>query len=73
MPKYVKETSRIEVKFINADTEEELFVVKNRNWMNIGEILSSTYSDLLIQRELKGKTLPKNVLILVVSELTLVN
>lgn len=70
MGKYVKETSRIDVKFIDAETEEQLFEIPNRNWMNVGEVLTDRYADEIIQRELKGKKLPKKVLILAVSELT---
>lgn len=73
MARYIKETSRIDVKFIDAKTEEELFEVNDRNWMNVGEILSATHGDLLIQRELKGKKLPKKVLVITVSELTLID
>ena len=72
MAKYVRETSRIPVKFINANTEEQLFEVPDRNWMNIGEILTSHYGDTLIQTELKGKKLPEEVLVITVSKLILV-
>ena len=71
MAKYVNETSRITVKYINADTEEQLFEVSDRNWMNVGELMTSHYSNDLLQRELKNKKLPQKVLILTICELTL--
>jgi hypothetical protein len=71
MPKYVSETTRIDIKFIDAKTEETLFEVNDRNWMNMGEIFTTTYGDMLIQRELKGKKLPKEVLVISVKRLTL--
>lgn len=71
MAKYVKESSRIPVKFIDASNEELLFEVPDRNWMNIGEILTAHYGDTLIQTELKGKRLPKEVLVISISKLIL--
>jgi len=72
MAKYNSETSRISIKFIDADTEEELFEIPNRNWTNMGEIFTDTYSSDIITREFKNKKLPKKILILAVKELTLV-
>lgn len=71
MPKYVSETTRIDIKFIDAKTEETLFEVNDRNWMNMGEIFTTTYGDMLVQRELKGKRLPKEVLVISVKKLIL--
>lgn len=71
MAKYIAETSRIDVKFIDANTEETLFEVNDRNWTNLGDIFTTTYGDMLIQRELKGKKLPKKVLIISIKELIL--
>jgi len=73
MSKYIKETSRIDVKFIDADTDTILFEVRDRNWMNIGDMFSTTHGDSMLQRELKGKKLPKKILVMAVSELTLVD
>ena len=70
-PKYVKETSRIDVKFIDEQTNETILEVPDRNWMNVGEIFTAHYGDSIIQAKLQGKKLPKKVLVLVVSELTL--
>jgi hypothetical protein len=71
MAKYVSETTRIDIKFIDAKTEETLFEVNDRNWMNMGEIFTTTYGDMLVQRELKGKKLPKEVLVISVKKLIL--
>lgn len=73
MAKYSKETSRITIKFIDADTEEQLFEIPDRNWMNMGEIFTDNYANELLLRELKGKKMPQKVLILAVCELTLNN
>jgi hypothetical protein len=71
MAKYIKETTRIDVKFIDAQTEETILEVPDRNWMNVGEILTAHHGDAIIQAKLKGKKLPKKILVLVVSELIL--
>jgi len=72
MAKYVKETPRITVKFIDALTEETILEVPDRSWMNVGEIMTDTYADSIIKSKLEGKKLPKKVLILTVCELNLV-
>jgi hypothetical protein len=72
MARYIRETPRIDVKFIDAKTEETILEVPDRNWMNVGEILTSTYGDSIVQTKLKGKNLPKKILVITVSELILV-
>jgi uncharacterized FlaG/YvyC family protein len=69
--KYIKETTRITVKFIDAETEETILEVPDRNWMNVGQMFTATHGDSLIQAKLKGKRLPKKVLVLTLSELVL--
>lgn len=71
MAKYIKETPRINVKFIDAQTEETILEVPDRNHTNVGDMLTAYYGNTLLQEKLKGKRLPKKVLVLVVSELTL--
>jgi hypothetical protein len=73
MPKYVKETSRIVVKFINAKTEEILFEIKDRNHMNIGDVFSPGIITNLLTQEYKGdiNKMPKSLLILVAEEYSL--
>lgn len=70
-PKYIKETPRIVVKFIDNETDETLFEIKDRNIMNVGEIFSSYVANSIIQNELKNKELPKSVLVIAVGELNL--
>ena len=68
MPKYVKESPRITVKFIDSDTENELFEIKDRSWLNVGELFpDSTASNLIIQ-EMKKRKLPKNVMVMAIAE-----
>jgi hypothetical protein len=69
--KYVKETPRLTVKFIDADTEKTLFEVKDRSWMNVGELLTDYYVDTIVKNELGDKKLPKNLMVLVVCEFKL--
>ena len=77
MAKYIKETSRISIKFINADTEETLFEVPDRNWMNIGEFFTDhTVTQLMeaeLKNKLKNKPIPKNILVIAVGEFKLSN
>jgi hypothetical protein len=67
--KYVKKTPRIDVKFIDSATEEVLFEIKDRSWMNIGEIFSDGIVTSIIENEYKNKKfIPKNILIMAVGE-----
>lgn len=71
--KYTKDSPRIAIKFIDGETEEELFEIKDRSWMNIGEIFSDQIASNIIENELKDRkiTLPEKILVLAVAELTL--
>jgi hypothetical protein len=71
MPKYVKETARIPLKFINGDTEDVIFEIKDRNHINIGEMFTAFAVSSVITHEYKGKRLPKKLLLIAVSEYTL--
>lgn len=71
MARYSKETPRVNVKFINADTNAELFEIKDRSWLNVGELFSDSVTNSIIMNELKGKKLPKNIMVLAVGEYTL--
>jgi len=71
MSRYIKETPRIIVKFIDSDTEDVLFEIKDRNWMNVAELFpAATVSNLVVQ-EFKNRKLPKNIMVIAVSEYTL--
>jgi len=71
MSKYIKETSRIPLKFINASTEEVIFEIKDRNHLNIGEMFPSYAVSSIMEHEYKGKRLPKKILLIAISEYTL--
>lgn len=64
MKKYRKKTPRISFQFVDSDTEEILFEINDRNWMNIGELFSDGYFDDVIKREFKatGINPRKNIL-----------
>jgi len=70
MKKYKKETPRLSVQYVNADTEEVLFEINNRTWMNVGELLTDAYVNKIVERELSGAVIepPKNLMVLVVGE-----
>lgn len=72
--RYIKQTPRITVKFINADTEEVLFEIKDRSWMNLGEIYPDYTITQLMEQQLAAKNIkkaPKNILVLAVGEYSL--
>jgi hypothetical protein len=72
MAKYIKETSRIPVKFVDELTENELFEINDRNWLNVGEIFPDYTVSNIITNDLKSKKFPKAILVIAVARYTLV-
>ena len=68
---YRKATSRLTVKFVNSDTEEVLFEVNDRSWMNVGDILTDGAITSIMANEWRDKPLPANLMVLVVGEFEL--
>lgn len=66
--RYTKATPRLTVKFIDSDTDTILFEVKDRTWMNIGEIMNDGAISSIMTNEWKNKKIPENLLVLVVGE-----
>ena len=71
MASYKKDTPRLTVKFIDADTEKTILELKDRTWLTIGELLNDRTVDSIVKSEIKDKELPENIMVLVVAEFTL--
>lgn len=71
MGRYLKDSPRLTVKFYDGDSKEELFEIKDRNWMNVGELFADHYVTELIQQTISQQNLPKNVIVLVTGEYSL--
>lgn len=69
--RYRKESPRLTVQFVDGDTENILFEVKDRTWMNVGELLTDGAINSIMAHEYKGDY-PENLMVLVVGEFTLV-
>lgn len=69
--RYIKQNSRLKVQFIDSDSEEVLFEIKDRNWMNVGEILTDHAVANIMRNELSEEQFPQNLMVLVVSEFEL--
>jgi hypothetical protein len=69
--KYAKQTPRLTVKFVDGNTDKILFEVNDRTWMNVGEILNDGAISSIMKNEWKNKSLPKNLMVLVVGEYSL--
>lgn len=67
--KYTKDTPRLTVQYVDADTEEIVFEVNDKNWMNVGELLSDHYVNEVISQNVSK--MPENLMVLVVGEYTL--
>jgi len=71
MAKYVSNSPRLTVKFIDADTETVLFETHDRTWMNIGEAMTDWFNDAIMKTEMKDKKVPENLMVMVIKELHL--
>jgi len=69
--RYEKQTPRLTVKFVDSDTDKILFEVKDRTWMNIGELLNDGAISSIMTTEWKNKKVPNNLMVLVVGEFEL--
>lgn len=65
MARYTKDNPRIAVKFINNDNETEMFTIKDRNWMNVGELFTDNIANSIIEQEFKGKKLQPNEIMVI--------
>ena len=65
--RYSKENARLTVKFIDGDTNEELFDIPNKNIMDIAELFSDVYVTE-IARGYLGSDLPNNITVLIVGQ-----
>jgi hypothetical protein len=66
--RYTKSTPRLTVKFVNSDSDEILFEIKDRTWMNVGELLTDNAINSIMANEWKNKKHPENIMVLVVGE-----
>jgi hypothetical protein len=65
--KKIDNNPRLNVQFLDSDTDEVIFEVKNRTWMNVGELLSEDIVNQVISQNIKGE-IPENLMVLIVGE-----
>ena len=68
MAKYLKNSPRLTVKFFDGETKEQLFEIKDRSWMNVGELFADHYVTQLVEQTIKQEDLPENVFVIVSGE-----
>jgi hypothetical protein len=68
--RYSKASPRLIVKFVDSDTNAVLFEVKDRSWMNVGDMLTDGAITSIMKTEYRGDP-PENLMILVVAEFEL--
>ena len=71
MASYKKDSPRLTVKFIDADTEKTILELKDRTWMDIGELFCDSITNGILMNELKNKSLPLNIMVIAIGEYTL--
>jgi len=66
---YKKDSPRINVKFYDEKTEELLFEINDRSWMDIGEILSDYHFNNVIEKEILHQNInPDKILVVIATE-----
>lgn len=65
MGTYKKESHRIDIKILNADTNELISTIKNKSWMDVGEFLSDHNVDMLVKLVKEEHELPDNIIVLI--------
>jgi hypothetical protein len=63
--KYLKNSHRLNLKFIDGDTNELLFEIKNQSWMEIGNFFTDHYVDDVLKNSFSVDKLPENVIVMV--------
>lgn len=66
--RYEKQTPRLTVKFVDSDTNKILFELKDRTWMNVGDLLNDGAVSSIMTNEWNNKKVPTNLMVLVVGE-----
>lgn len=65
--RYGKLTPRLIVKFVDSDTNEVLFEIKDRTWLSIGELLNDGAVSSIMTHEFKDDP-PENLMLIVVGD-----
>ena len=65
MGRYKKSTPRLSVKFFDGETNEQLFEIKDRSWMDVGELFADHYVSELITQTIREQDLPETAIVLV--------
>lgn len=71
--KYLKESPRLTIQYVDADTDDIIFEVPNKNWTNVGDFLTDHFVDEVVKdfAKRKGFELPTNLLVIVAAQFTL--
>ena len=67
MAKYVNEKARISVKYIDGRTEDVLFEVNDRNWMNFNELFTAHSVSALSELNFKAGSEPDEIMVISVA------
>ncbi len=63
--KYAKDSPRLSVQIIDAETDDIIATINNRNWTNVGELFTDYYvSEIMKQKNIS----PENIILLVSAE-----
>ena len=65
------QNSKTIVEIVADIIQVKLFEIKDRSWLNVGEIFSDNITNSIIMNELKTKKLPKNIMVLAIGEFKL--
>lgn len=65
---YRKNFARLTVKFLDGDTNEELFEIPNKNVLEISDLFADMYVTEIVKNYLGLENAPDNIIVLVVGQ-----
>lgn len=58
---------RLSLKFIDGDTNELLFEIKDKSWMEIGQFMTNGYVTEIVRNSLGLEDAPENLVVMTVA------
>lgn len=68
---YRKDNHRLSIKFIDANTNNQLFEIEDKAFTELGDFYSDVHVDRLIKQVIDENNLPDNVLVLTIGDFKL--
>jgi hypothetical protein len=58
---------RLSLKFIDGETNEQLFEIKDKSWMEIGQFMTNGYVTDIVKNSIGMEDAPENLVVMMVA------